>query len=134
MGLGGRVRMTIALLATAAGTGGCLVVDPVLPLEDGPNQNPEIFFEQPDHDETVFVSNTPSTVTFKVRADDDSTPQTLLNYEWSVDNGVPIQSGPNLREFTTSGATLGAGIHIIGVFITDDDEFDVGFVELEWTV
>lgn len=124
--------MTLALLALSSA--GCLIVDPVEPAEDEGNTDPEFFVVQPENETTVFIANSPSPVTFKARATDRETPRTALVYEWSLDNGPPVQ-GPtaDLTDFTTSGAALGAGIHLVQVLVTDDGQ-PTGFVTLEWEV
>ena len=124
--------MTLALLA--ATSGGCLIVDPVEPAEDESNTNPKFFLVQPVNETTVFLANTSTPVTFKARASDRETATAALVYEWAIDNGPPVQ-GPaaDLTDFTTSGAQLGAGIHLVQVLVTDDGQ-PTGFVTLEWEV
>lgn len=124
--------MTIALLA--ATSTGCLITDPVEPAEDEGNRNPEFFHVQPENATTVFIANSPTPITFKARATDQETDLLDLIYEWSIDNGPPVQ-GPaaNLTDFTTSGASLGAGIHFVQVLVTDDGR-PTGFATLEWEV
>ena len=124
--------MTTALLALSST--GCLITDPVLPLEEGGNTNPEFFQISPDNDETVFVANSSSPITFKAKATDNETDDDALEFEWSIDNG-PAVLGPGLNhtEYTTSGAALGAGIHLVQVFVTDDG-LPTGFVDTEWEV
>jgi len=123
--------MTIALFAAA--NAGCLILDPVEPIEDGGNTNPAFFQVQPENDATVFLSNSSSPVLFKGRATDGQTPRALLYYEWTVDNGPVVQEGPDAWEFTTNGAALGAGIHVIEVLVIDDG-LPTGFATLEWQV
>lgn len=124
--------MTVALLASAAGSG-CLVLGPVEPTEGGANSKPEFFQILPENDATVFLANTSSIVLFKGKARDSETPRAQLHYEWTVDNGSVVQEGPDTTEYATSGGALGAGLHVIGVLVTDDG-LPTEFETLEWQV
>ena len=124
--------MTIALLATSVGSG-CLILDPVEPVIDGGNTNPQFFQISPENEATVFLANSGSLVVFKGRATDGQTPLAQLYYEWTVDNGSVVQEGQNTIEYTTSGSALGTGIHVIEVLVTDDG-LPTGFATIEWQV
>lgn len=125
--------MSLLLLGCAAGSG-CLITDPVQPLDDSGNTNPEFYNVSPDLEATVFLANSSSPVFFKAHATDRETPNAQLVYEWTKDNGaVVLGPGANLREYQTTGETLGAGIHVIGVLVTDDNQ-PTGFATLEWQV
>lgn len=126
--------MTIALIVGTAGGSGCLVTDPVLPLEEPGNSNPEFFQVIPANDATLFVANTSAPVTFSASARDEETPRGQLVYEWTVDNGpVVLGPGADLRQYTTSGAALGAGLHLVRVLVTDDG-LPTGFAQVQWQV
>jgi hypothetical protein len=125
--------MSLLLLSCAAGAG-CLITDPVAPIDDSGNADPEFFIISPANSETVFLANTASPVVFRARARDDKTPEGQLEWEWRIDNGaVVLGPGLDLREYQTSGEALGAGIHVIGVIVTDD-ALPTGFATLEWQV
>lgn len=125
--------MSLFLLGCAAGSG-CLIIDPVQPVDDSGNTNPEFFQISPANSETVFLANNSSPVVFFARASDDDTQEEELEWEWRVDNGpVVLGPGPDLREYQTTGETLGAGIHVIGAIVTDDG-LPTGFATVEWQV
>lgn len=125
--------MSLLLLSCAAGTG-CLITDPVQPVDGSGNTNPEFYNVSPNLDATVFLANSSSPVFFKAHATDRETPNIQLVYEWTIDNGeVVLGPGPNLREYQTTGETLGAGSHFIGVLVTDDNQ-PTGYATLEWKV
>lgn len=125
--------MSLFLLGCAAGNG-CLITEPVQPVDDSGNSNPEFFVVQPANAETVFLANTSSPVFFTARATDDKTPRIQLEYEWTVDNGAVVHGpGPDLYQYQTSGQALGAGIHVIAVLVTDEG-LPTGFATLEWQV
>ena len=122
----------IALLASVAGSG-CLITDPVQPVDDSGNTNPKFIQVNPENEFTVFLANTTTPVTFTARANDNETTDDELYYEWTVDNGPVIFEGPREFQYSTTGAALGAGVHVISVLVTDDG-LPTGFAVLEWQV
>ena len=113
--------------------GGCLITDPVIPLDESENTNPEFFNISPEN-EAPFIMQVGSTTpeTFTGRATDNESGLDL-QYEWTIDDGAPVQGPGPQYNYTTNAVNLGAGVHTLRVLVTDDG-LPTGFNSLEWEI
>lgn len=128
-----RIAPTILLAALLLPSGGCLITDPILPFEDGPNQPPQFApgRPQPDPSSTLdYPSTSQANIVFDATALDPE--NGVLNYYWHLD-GLPVQSGNDATEYGTTPATLGPGQHLLDVTITDEG-VPQGFISATWHV
>lgn len=129
-----RLSRPIPLLGVAAlALTGCLITDPIQPIEDEQNTNPVFFQIAPSNDAPVIMqigSTTPKT--FTARATDNESGLDL-QYEWTIDDGAPVQGPGPQYNYTTNAVNLGAGVHFIQVLVTDEG-LPTGFNSLEWEI
>lgn len=131
-----RIAPTILLAALLLPSGGCLITDPILPMDGSTPQMPEFLpgRPQPDPSSTVSITNDATLVTFDASSrdtGDGAIPLDQLQYDWDLD-GSSASSGVDAHSFSTSGSVLGLGAHTLHVRVTDGSP--TGFVEATWNI
>ncbi len=110
------------LILLASPIGGCLITDPILPLDPGTTNQPPYWAPgrpQPDPSSTlIYPPGSTQIIVFDAAALDPETAAQNLNYVWFLD-GQPVQNHAGASEYSTTPATLGPGQHTLNVSVTD---------------
>lgn len=121
-------RVAASLLAIAFG--GCLITEPVLPIDGEDNLPPVFMFRSPDPNATVTIQLNSTPIEFNARASDDLTQREQLFYIWQLD-GTTKQREFDQTSYTTTGQEIGAGEHVLSVTVEDEQG---AFETLQWNV
>lgn len=126
----------VLILALASMTSGCLITDPIIPIETATNAAPEFLpgRPQPNPDSPLsYPVGSTQLISFDASARDTETPVDQLVYLWTLD-GTNVQGpSPDAINYNTTPSAIGAGTHHLHVRITDTGT-PQGILETEWTI
>lgn len=124
-------------LTLALGSAGCLITDPIIPIDSQGNLAPEFLPGRPQPATgaplTYPVGST-TVISFDASSRDPDGSATTLQYKWVLDqSSTPVLNGEDKTQFSTTPAVLGAGTHTLHVTIRDDG-IPTGILETEWQI